>query len=202
MEIDSELRSKETWLISEDGLWDISFGIIFLGWGLTILLRHPLWIISSIMMAYFFVVMAGKEVITRPRMEYFSIGDDRLIKLSKWIRLFLAVIICALVIGALMFWVIDIGSSINWLSDKGISPLFLIFSVFLLIFGYLSQNGYRYYLYAGISLTGLIIIDYINYSSLTMVFTGAMLFSVIGIGLLIRFIIRYPKPKVQENGPY
>ena len=154
------------------------------------------------MMAYFFVVMAGKEVITRPRMEYFSIGDDRLIKLSKWIRLFLAVIICALVIGALMFWVIDIGSSINWLSDKGISPLFLIFSVFLLIFGYLSQNGYRYYLYAGISLTGLIIIDYINYSSLTMVFTGAMLFSVIGIGLLIRFIIRYPKPKVQENGPY
>ena len=27
MEINAELRSKETWLVSEDGLWDISFGL-------------------------------------------------------------------------------------------------------------------------------------------------------------------------------
>ena len=39
MEIDSELRSKETWLISEDGLWDISFGIIFFGLGINHLIE-------------------------------------------------------------------------------------------------------------------------------------------------------------------
>ena len=59
MEINSELRSKETWLISEDGLWDIAIVLVILGWGLTALLRHPIWFFAAIMLAYFFVVMAG-----------------------------------------------------------------------------------------------------------------------------------------------
>ena len=33
MEIDSELRSKETWLVSEDGLWDIELWACFVGMG-------------------------------------------------------------------------------------------------------------------------------------------------------------------------
>ncbi len=202
MEIDSELRSKETWLVSEDGLWDISFGLVLLGWGLTTSLKHPLWLISSLMVAYFFVIMAGKEVITRPRMAFFSIDDDHLVKLSIWMRIGLAVIIGGLVFGALRFWSFDIGSSIDWLPDFGVNLIYIILSVVMLVFGYLSKNGSRYYLYAGISFLSFIIFELINYSGLSLVFFAAMLLSGIGIVLLIRFVTRYPKSEAQGNVQY
>ena len=127
MEIDSELRSKDTWLISDDGLWDIGIGLVLMGWGLTTLLRHPIWFIAAIMLAYFLVVMAGKEVITRPRMENFLIPDERLIRLSRGIRVILGAIIGGVIFGALMFWVFEIGPSFNWLSGGEFNPVYFIF---------------------------------------------------------------------------
>lgn len=202
MEIDSELRSKDTWLISEDGLWDISIGLVIFGLGLTTLLRHPIWFISFMMLAYFLVVMVGKELITRPRMAYFSITDDRLIKLSKWIRISLAVLICGMLIGAGTFWIFDISSLIDGLPDFGANLLCLILSAVMIVFGYLSNKGSRYYLYAGISFLAFIIFEIIGISSLTLIFSAALVFTISGIGILIRFITRYPKSKVQGNVQY
>jgi phosphate starvation-inducible membrane PsiE len=202
MEIDSELRSKETWLISDDGLWDIFFGLVLLGWGLTTSLNHPIWFISAIMVAYFLVVMAGKEVITRPRMTYFSIADGHLIRLFKSIRIGLAVIISGMVFGALTFWVFDFGFSIQWLPNFGANFLWLALSVIMLVFGYLSPNGFRYYFYAGISFLTFIIFEFISPSSLPLVFSAALLLTVTGICLLVRFVFRFPKSKAQENVQY
>lgn len=199
MEIDSELRSKETWLVSEDGLWDISIGLVLLGWGLTTALKHPLWFISSIMVAYFLVIMAGKEVITRPRMAFFSIDDFLLAKLSIWIRIGLAVIIGGFVFGALTFWVFDIGSSIDRFVDYGENLVYLILSVVMLVFGYLSKKGSRYYLYSGISFLLFIIFEQVSFSGLSLIYSVAMLLSGIGIVLLLRFVNRYPKSEAQEN---
>lgn len=199
MEIDSELRSKDTWLISDDGLWDIGIGLVLMGWGLTTLLRHPIWFIAAIMLAYFLVVMAGKEVITRPRMENFLIPDERLIRLSRGIRVILGAIIGGVIFGALMFWVFEIGPSFNWLSSGEFNPVYFIFPLIMLALGYLSQNGFRYFFYAGISLLVFLIIDFINISDLAIVFSTAFLLTLTGIGLLIRFIVHYPKSKIQEN---
>ena len=150
MEIDSELRSKDTWLISDDGLWDIGIGLVLMGWGLTTLLNHPIWFVAAIMLAYFLVVMAGKEVITRPRMENFFIEEERLIRLSRGIRIVLGVIIGGVIFGALMFWVFDIGLPFNWFSSYEFNPIFFLFPLIMLTLGYLSQNGFRYFFYAGI----------------------------------------------------
>lgn len=199
MEIDSELRSKDTWLISDDGLWDIGIGLVLMGWGLTTLLRHPIWFIAAIMLAYFLVVMAGKEVITRPRMENFLIPDERLIRLSRGIRVILGAIIGGVIFGALMFWVFEIGPSFNWLSSGEFNPVYFIFPLIMLALGYLSQNGFRYFFYAGISLLVFLIIDFINISDLALVFSTSFLLTLTGIGLLIRFIVHYPKSKIQEN---
>ena len=199
MEIDSELRSKATWLISEDGLWDIGIGLVLFGWGLTTLLRHPIWILAAIMLAYFLVVMAGKEVITRPRMESFYIAEERLVRLSRWIRIILGVIVGGVIFGAFTFWALDTGLSFNWLSYSEIHPFYFIFPLIMLVLGYLSHNGIRYFLYAGSSLLVFIIVEFINFSTLTLVFSSALLLIVTGIALLIRFIIRYPKSIIQEN---
>lgn len=199
MEIDSELRSKETWLISDDGLWDIGIGLVLMGWGLTTLLRHPIWFIAAIMLAYFLVVMAGKEVITRPRMGNFFIAEERLIRLANGIRIVLGAIIGCVIIGALLFWVFAIGPSFNWLSSDELNPIYFLFPLIMLALGYFSQNGFRYFIYAGISLLIFIIIDYVVISELALVFSLAFLLTLVGIGLLVRFIFRYPKSKIQEN---
>jgi hypothetical protein len=199
MEIDSELRSKETWLISDDGLWDSGIGLVLMGWGLTTLLRHPIWFVAAIMLAYFLVVMAGKEVITRPRMENFFIAEERLIRLSRGIRLVLGAIIGVVIFGALMFWVFDFGPSFNWVSSNEFNPIYFMFPLIMLALGYFSQNGFRYFFYAGFSLLVFLIRDYINISDFALVFSAALILTLTGIGLLIRFMVRYPKSKIQEN---
>lgn len=199
MKIDSELRSKETWLISQDGLWDISIGLSFLGFGLTISLDHPIWFICFIMLAYFLVVMTGKEVITRPRMIYFSITDEQLKKLDRWIRIGIGMIFLGLVSGAIAFWVFDAGARINWLPDYGIKLLCISLPAILFIFGYLSKNGYRYYLYGGIAFLAFIIFEMLNFSSISFVYSAATLLIISGIGLLLWFVSRYPKTNRQEN---
>ena len=199
MNIDSELRSKETWLISEDGLWDISIGLSLLGFGLTISLNHPIWFVGFIMLAYFLVVMTGKEVITKPRMNYFPIADDQLKKLGRWLRIGIGMIFIILVFGAIAFWIIDAGVTINWLPEYGIKLLCISLSVILFVLGYLSRNGYRYYLYAGISFMAFIIFEMLNFSSLSFVYSAAMLLIILGLGFLFWFVIRYPKVDAREN---
>ena len=202
MEIDSELRSKETWLVSEDGLWDISIGLVLLGWGLTTSLQHPIWLIGAIMLGYFLVVMTGKEVVTRPRMQYFTVNDDRLIKLSVLIRVFLAVVIIGLIIGAINSLAPGAATSMNQVTDIGVNLIYLFLSLVLMIFGYLAQDGFRFYLYGGITFLTFLIIQFIEITSQALVFSAAMLFATIGIIYLVRFVLKYPKSKTQENVHY
>jgi len=199
MEIDSNLRSKEIWLVSEDGLWDISFGLVMLGWGLTTTLRHPLWFISLIMVAYFLVLMAGKEVITRPRMAYFSIADDHLIKLSNWVRIGISVVIIGLIFGTLVFWVFGFGSILSGIQNFGENLIFLILSVVTLALGHLAQKGNRFYFYACISIVAFLAFEFLNLSNFGSYYFAGMLVIITGIFLLIRFVHRYPKSEVQDN---
>ena len=202
MEIDSELRAKDTWLISEDGLWDICLGLVLFGWGLTIFLGHPLWFISAMMVSYFLVIMAGKEIFTRPRMNFFSIADENLIRLDRWIRVGLICVMIGLGFGALAFWVIDFSLVINQLSSYGMNIVCLILSLVMLVLGNLSQNSNRYHFYAGIFFLGFIVINLLNISNLSMIFFTALLLTITGILLLIRFVSRYPKSEAEGNVQY
>ncbi len=61
MYVGAKWRSKETWVVSDDSLWDIGIGLALLGFGLTVSLDHPIWFIGFVLLAYFLVVMAGKR---------------------------------------------------------------------------------------------------------------------------------------------
>ena len=136
----SEWRSQETWLVSDDGLWDIGVGLSLLGFGLTMSLGHAIRFIGFVMLAYFLVVMAGKEVITSPRMTNFEIRDVQVLNLAKVIRIGLVVIILCIGTGALMFMVFDIGATFSWLSDYGPIILGGILSIIYILFGYLTAG--------------------------------------------------------------
>jgi hypothetical protein len=202
MVIDSELRSKDTWLISEDGLWEIGIGLSLLGLGLTLWLSHPIWFIGFVMLAYFLVVMAGKEVITRPRMVYWSIDDKQLERLAKWLRAGIGLLLLILVISAIAFWFIDTESTLTWLPKYGEDLLVYAIPVILLIFGYLTQSGFRYYLYAGLAVLALIICLTLNFSNILFVLSTAVILILSGVVSLALFIVKYPKPNARENVQY
>jgi uncharacterized membrane protein YfcA len=199
MTIDSDLRSKATWLISEDGLWDIGIGLSMLGFGLTISLKHAIWYFGFVMLAYFLVVMTGKEVITSPRMANWVIEDNQLLKLAMWIKFGFAAILVGLIFGAITFWFLDISTVIDWLPAYGVKLLCLVMSVFLLILGYLTQNGFRYYFYAGLSILGFVIFELFDIRIIYFVYLSAILLIVFGSGTLIRFLSRYPKQNPQKD---
>ena len=183
MFIGSKWRSKETWLVSDDGLWDIGVGLALLGLGLTMSLGHAIWFIGFVMFAYFLVVMAGKEVITRPRMSYFDIRDEQLLNLAKVIRLGLVVIIFCLGIGAIMFMVFDIGAPFSWLSDYGPIILGGILSIIFILFGYLTAGGSRYYVYSGLFFPAFLGCQIFNLPVLPFVYSAVVLLTFSGLCL-------------------
>lgn len=197
--IDPELRSKETWLISEDGLWEICVGLSFLGFGLTLWLNHPIWFIGFVMLAYFLVVMAGKELITRPRMVYWSVNDKQLERLAKWLRIGIGLILVILAVSALAFWFVDTDSTLNWLPKYGEDVLVYSIPAVLLIIGYLTHNGYRFYLYAGLATIALLTCLIFNYSNFLFVISTSCFLILLGTGSLALFLLKYPKPNTREN---
>jgi len=199
MAIDSELHSKATWLISEDGLWEIGIGLSMLGFGLTISLKHAIWYFGFVMLAYFLVVMAGKEVVTRPRMAHWVIEDSQLLRLAIWIKYGIAVILVGLIFSAITFWLIDTNTAINWLPAYGVKLLCLSISVLLLILGYLTQNGFRYYFFAALSILGFVIFEIFDISIIYFVYLFSILLILSGLGTLIRFLSIYPKQNRQDD---
>jgi len=199
MDLASQFRSKETWLIDEDGLWDICLGISLFGLGLTLTLRHPIWFITLFMMAYFLVVMAGKEIITRPRMQYYPIDDRHLIRFSKLLSIGLGIILVAVIAGAISFWVSNLVFSFSWLPDIGIKVLSLSLSGVLLMLGYLSRKGSRYYFYSGAFFLAYIIFNLVGLPDITFIYFAALMLTISGIILLIRFLYIFPKSDMEAN---
>ena len=199
MDLASQFRSKESWLIDEDGLWDICLGISLFGLGLTLTLRHPIWFITLFIMAYFLVVMAGKEIITRPRMQYYSIDDRHLIRFSKLLRIGLGIILVAVIAGAISFWVFNVVIPLSWLPDFGIKVLSVSLSGVLLVLGYISRQGSRYYFYSGAFFLAYIIFSLVGLPSITFIYFAAFMLTLSGIVLLIRFLYLFPKSDMEEN---
>jgi hypothetical protein len=197
---DYDLCSKETWLVSEDGLWDLCIGFGILGLGLTIALNQSIWFIAFAMLAYFLVVMAGKEVITRPRFYFFNINPEQLTKLAKAINIGLVILILSFVLGALSFLAFDTDVSwLRWFSDSAIIILGGIISAVLIIFGYLGLGGVRFYVYAGLVFLAFVVNQILEFPIVPLLMSTSIFLMVSGVFLLVRFILRYPKPNTQGD---
>lgn len=197
---DFDLRSKETWLVSEDGLWDLCIGLGIMGLGLTIALNQSIWFIAFAMLAYFLVVMAGKEVITRPRFYYFNINPDQLKKLAKAIKIGLVILILCFIFGALSSLVFDTDVSWHrWFSDSATIILGGILSAVLIVFGYLGLGGARFYVYAGMIFLAFIVSQILEFPIVPLLISTSISLIVSGAFFLVRFVIRYPKPNTHGD---
>lgn len=193
----SDWQSKEIWLVNDDGLWDLGISLVLFGFSLTMSLGHAIWFVGFVILAYFLVVMAGKEVITRPRMNYFDIQEVKVINLDKVVRLGLLFILLSLGAGALLFIVFESGAPFSWLSHY--NPIIIggILSITFILFGKLTAGGSRYYGYSGLFFSAFLICQILNFPVLPFIYTGAVFLFFSGLCLLVRFFANYPKPDTQ-----
>ena len=190
---ETDWRSKALWLVSCDGLWDMGLGLTLLGFVLTIGLENAIWFIGSILLAYFMVVMAGKEYFTRSRMVYFVVDELRLKYFSTLVKIGLALILLLLITGTLTFMIFEFGPSFHQMSDYSPSIVGGIITILFLLLGFLTIDGSRYYYYAGFVLLSFTICQILYLPVLPVILAIGGLLLLSGSYLLVRFVTKFPK---------
>jgi hypothetical protein len=74
-----QLEKKAYRSTFEDGLWDVYFGILVLGWGLSAFIKHQLDVPKAFVFAMtpifaFLALWVGKTLVTIPRMGMVQFG--------------------------------------------------------------------------------------------------------------------------------
>jgi len=182
-----DLRDVErrAWtLYFQDGLWDIFFGLLFLGGGLRALTDN-LWF-YLLVAAGILVFILGKRWITLPRLGQINYGPQRKTRLNV-VRLvgFAAMVYTAVVLAMILSGADLNGVPVGWIF------VFLVPGVFLLM-AYL-MNFTRLYGYALLAAVFVVISElYGDPAAAWAQIVAGLVPLAVGIVLLVRFLRRYP----------
>jgi hypothetical protein len=177
-----------------DGVWDLFLGLFFLVEGFLFAFDAAIFLgIFPAMMIP--VAVKIRKSFTTPRIGYVDFSPLRKLKVKKS-RMTLSVLSSMTVILGLVVFMAFTGNSEwqTWVRSLGILPFGFVISVLLGAAGFLFGLK-RFVFYAG-----FIIVIFVAGHSLNLriqayfIFLG-VIFSVIGMVLLVHFLRRFPKPK-------
>ncbi|MBN1801099.1 MAG: hypothetical protein JW891_06290, partial [Candidatus Lokiarchaeota archaeon] len=197
MTFDEDLKNLERKMylsFCEDGLFDIYFGILYIGFGLSLFLSEISFLLNYITLALMVcvgmaILLVGKRRITIPRIGFVRFGKKR--KLQK--KRLVILLFCLVIITTIGLF----GFS-EFLPDYVLAFVIgFCFSLPMLLAAYLTKVN-RYYFYALLGgiiffIEELLIINtgiYL-YGSIA-VFSVSSVIIAIGILLLIKFIKKFP----------
>jgi hypothetical protein len=182
----------------EDGIWDIYFGILIFGLGLSPLgtlfgLNSTISMIIILPLVYIFditLLILGKRKITIPRMGHVKFGPKRQ-KRKKELVLFLSLIVIINLIIFLLstFDIIEFG----WLPVLNILMIALPISIVAYLLDF--RRLYAYGLLIGVSIYASIELEWLLGFPLTpIIFFGiaGLVMIICGIYFLINFLRKYP----------
>jgi hypothetical protein len=196
---ESRSRARGIWLISEDGLWDICIGLLLFGFGLTISIDQIIWLIGVFVLVYFVILMAGKEAITRPRINNFDIQESQLVNFSLVTGADILILILILGVSGATFVKFEGLTSIGFIEDYALLILGILLSILLIQFGFILTDGFRFYLYAGMVLLAFSICQALSWPVIPVLYIVGAIFTFIGLFYLVRFINSYPKSGAQGD---
>jgi len=196
---EAQYRSRGIWLVSEDGLWDICIGLLLFGIGITISINQFIWLIGIFSLAYFLILMAGKEAITRPRMNNFDIRERQLVNFTLVAGIDILILIFILGISAVMFVKFDGVPPVGNLDEYAILILGVVSSVLFIQFGYVFTRGFRFYLYAVLMMLAFSMSYSLNLAVVPIIYVLGAIFSITGLLFLVRFIYQYPKVNLRRD---
>ena len=203
-----ELEKKAYKSTFQDGLWDIYFGILVLGWGLSALVKHYLDVPKAFVFVMtpilaFLVLWAGKAIVTIPRMGLVNFGQKRKKAAQKLLIFGFAIFIISL-----SSYILTISKVLPQLDNKYLSALKIgaFFLIVLWIIAFFLDFIRLYYfavLFAICFPWAELLYNHVGtpLDELLSFGIGGVIILIVGIICMIRFLQKYPKYKqeVIEN---
>lgn len=208
-QIDLKDLEKKAWRSTfQDGLWDIYFGLLFMGMGiytipllfgledtLSLIMILMIWQFSSF--GFFFI---SKKKITVPRMGFVKFGKKRVVKKVK-LAIFLSFMV---VLNVIMLFLPLSGLDIRldaFTTMLIIGTLFMILPISVVAYFLQFDRLYIIAIMGGLGFSIVELLRPIVGSPLNSIFTFLSIGGIIttwGIVFFIRFIKEYPSPKKDQ----
>ncbi len=183
-----EIQRKVYMSFFQDGLWDIFLGLFIVGWGLSIL-TEAAYLPGVSFIGIYFVIWGVKKWLTYPRIGYarFSATSRRRIK-ARSVIILTVVLLLGVVVGVL--W--GIGTRPQWLVDY--FPLVFngMLAAIVCFAAYWARVN-RFYLHAALIFLGAVFHLWLGIRWEFGFIGAGGIIVLIGVGLLIRFLRKYPK---------
>jgi hypothetical protein len=186
------MRKKIYKTYFSDGIWDIVLGMVYLIFGLGVLITQDIWYLFPILIT---LPLALKRSVSEPR-----VGTLQFKKSQKTRLLLLYFLFSFLVLGFVIFLGILNPSGdmvIRWLTINLFFIVGLIIAVILALVGWLF-NFSRMYLYAILNLIGFALIGKVTSVGVILTILGTI-FTVIGLIVLRNFVKFHPKLDLSED---
>ncbi len=176
---------------TEDGFWDMYLGLVALAFGLSILLDVSY--LTAVMVAIGFALQrTGKSLVTFPRIGYIKLRQARK-------RGMASILSGVLILGLMIFMLFMLGDG-NALRSFVIKNM-LFFIAFIwggaVAMAALSLNVKRFYFYALLIFSAVILSDLIGSLGLNLTVAGGLII-LAGVVVMLRFIRIYPIASDQD----
>jgi hypothetical protein len=182
----------------DDGLWDIYGGLIFLGFGLSML--TGLGFLIAVFAGVAISLLLLRRQILLPRLGYVKFSAERQAKTKKQKLAAMIIGTITMILGIVFMVLFTTGAAPDWLADWMEDNFLVAFGGFLALavaVGAYLVGVWRYFIYAGIVFIAFIIASILRPQDLEGVVitaaSGLVLLS--GIVILVRFLRRYPAGK-------
>jgi MFS family permease len=177
----------------QDGLWDILLGVFLVGWGVMIMFEFVA-VMGGIWVAFFFIVLGLKRWLIYPRAGYIKIAEARRQQMKMVI---MGVVL--LLLGLAVSFLFDVGSQPAWIGEYFMFLFGAMMAIIIFVLGYWWKVD-RWYVYAGLVLAAFAAHQWL-YAPLNLSFiVPGVVVILCGLGLLLRFLRRYPKPAGEGPG--
>ena len=189
-----EIQRKVYMSFFQDGIWDIFLGLFILGWGITIL-TEAVYLPGISFIGLYFAIWGVKKWITYPRIGYvrFSSTSRRRIT-ARFVILGVVVLLAGMMVGVL--W--GIGTRPQWLVDY--FPLIFngMLAAIVCLVAYWARAN-RFYLYAVLIFLGAVFHLWLGIRWEFGFIGAGSIIVLIGVGILISFLRKYPKMAEEEQ---
>jgi MFS family permease len=190
-----ERMEKTTWLrVFEDGIWDIAIGLVLLAFGLSVITGMTAVVTGGVVVGL--VSVAGvKKGVTEPRIGRVRFRGRRGRRLGDVTWLLAALSIAGLLVFLFIAWTAR-GAAPAWaiaIRDHFLIVIALIWGGAAAFCGWLLELR-RFYAYGALIAATLIASDLTSGYSLgvALIACGGLI-ALVGLGLLFRFVRRYPR---------
>lgn len=175
-----------------DGIWDMILGLVYLSFGLGVLINLIFWYLFPIIVTLPLVL---KRSVSDPRMGSLKFKKSQRIWLGAFYFLFLGLVAGFVILLGVLNPSGDV--LVRWLTVNIFLVIGLILSIILSLVGCF-VNFQRMYLYAVLNLIGFALIGRITSAGVVFTMLGLIIL-VIGIIVLRNFIKHHPKVSLQDE---